>query len=65
MGKISGSKAKCRWFNPSDEKVFEIGAYPVSGLRSYTPPSEGDWVIVIDNLDAKLPSPGSESLIKQ
>jgi hypothetical protein len=63
LGNIIGSKARCWWFNPSDGKAIEIGTYPVSGLRSFTPPSEGDWVIVIDNLASKLPAPGSEALI--
>jgi hypothetical protein len=64
MGKINGSKAKCWWYNPSDGRAAEIGIYSTSGIETFTPDSDGDWVIVIDNVAANLPAPGSEVLIE-
>jgi hypothetical protein len=63
MSIIHGEKAKCWWFNPSSGKVMFIGEYTNSGIRSFTPDSEGDWVLVIDNTSIKLPAPGSQLLI--
>jgi len=63
MSKISGKKAKCWWYNPSDGKAIVIGTYNNSGFRSLTPDSEGDWVLVIDNESRKLPAPGSQLFI--
>jgi hypothetical protein len=59
MSKIPGKKAKCWWYNPSNGKAIAIGTYSNSGFRSFTPDSEGDWVLVIDNASMKLPAPGS------
>jgi hypothetical protein len=60
---INGEKAKCWWYDPSAGKAVEIGKYKTSGVHSFTPPSAGDWVLVIDNDSAKLPVPGSGPLI--
>jgi hypothetical protein len=49
MNRIDGSEAKCWWYDPSDGIATEIGAYSSSGIRSFTPVSEGDWVLVVDN----------------
>lgn len=64
MTGIHGDKAKCWWYNPSNGKASEIGTYKTSESQSFTPPSAGDWVLVIDNDSAKLPAPGSEAMIR-
>jgi hypothetical protein len=64
MSSIRGMKAKCWWYDPADGIATEIGIYPVSGSHNFAPPSEGDWLLVIDNYTANLPAPGSESLVK-
>jgi hypothetical protein len=63
MTGIHGNMAKCWWYNPSDGKALEIGTYKTSGVHSFTPLSEGDRILVIDNDAAKFPAPGSEALI--
>ena len=63
MSKINGSEARCWWYNPSDGMATEIGIYSTSGEATFTPGSDGDWVLVIDNVTANLPAPGSEILI--
>ena len=50
MSKISGFEAQCSWYDPSDGSTTVIGAYPTSGNQYFTPPSSGDWVLVIDGV---------------
>ena len=59
MSKIHGSEARCWWYNPSDGRATEIGIYSTSGKATFTPGSDGDWVLVIDNVTANLPAPGN------
>jgi hypothetical protein len=49
MSKIKDSKAICWWYNPSDGKKTGIGLFPNSGFHDFTPPSSGDWLLVIDD----------------
>jgi hypothetical protein len=62
ISKISGKKARCWWYNPSDGTVLESGTFQTEGLRQFNPPSEGDWVLVIDAKSIHYPSPGGVSL---
>ena len=57
-GKISGGKAKCWWYDPSCVKTVNIGTFEAREYNNFTPSSEGDWVLVIDNASANLPEPG-------
>jgi hypothetical protein len=63
MRKVHGVQARCWWYNPSDGSPKEIGVFPVSGSHKFTPPTDGDWLLVIDNAAAKLSAPGSKALI--
>jgi hypothetical protein len=63
MSKISGGKAKCWWYNPADGKTISIGTFNNSGFRSFTPNSNGDWVLVIDNASMKWSAPGNQIFI--
>jgi hypothetical protein len=64
MTKItSASKmAKGWWFNPSNGATTPIGNFANAGSHSFTPPDSNDWVLVIDDADAKLPAPGGAAL---
>ena len=59
MSKISGSEAKVWWFNPRTGNATASGEFPTQGSRQFTPPAEGDWVLVIDDAARKLPAPGA------
>ncbi len=59
MTKVSGSQAKAWWFNPVSGQASLIGTYPTTGSQSFTPPSSGDWVLVLDNASLGLGAPGS------
>ena len=58
MAKVSGSQARAWWFDPSPGQATSIGSYPTTGSRSFTPPSSGDWVLVLDDSGLGLAAPG-------
>jgi hypothetical protein len=58
MAKISGKLAAAWWFNPRTGRANLAGAFETSGKRQFTPPSEGDWVLVLDDQSRDLPAPG-------
>jgi hypothetical protein len=61
MSKMSGARARAWWFDPRTGKALAGGDYPTSGRRELTPPSEGDWVLVLDDASLNRLSPGSGS----
>jgi hypothetical protein len=58
MTKIAGRTAKAWWFNPRTGKADVAGEFPAKGHREFTPPGEGDWVLVLDDDSRKAPPPG-------
>ena len=59
MGKISGKQATVWWYNPRSGKSHLFGRFPTSGKRQFSPPGEGDWVLVLDDSSRGLPAPGN------
>jgi hypothetical protein len=52
LGKISGSKLKCAWFNPRSGDLAPFGDIENTGTHLFTPPSQGfgsDWVLVLED----------------
>jgi hypothetical protein len=52
MGKISGSRVKCSWFNPRSGDAYSAGEFDNTGQHLFTPPSVGfgsDWVLILDD----------------
>jgi Protein of unknown function (DUF4038)/Putative collagen-binding domain of a collagenase len=60
MSIIRAAQAKCWWYNPSNGNAIFIGTCMNSRFRSFTPDSDGDWVLVIDNASMKLSAPGHQ-----
>lgn len=58
LGKLSVKNIRAWWFNPRDGKASSIGTFPVDAAKNFTPPSEGDWVLVLDDAAKPLPPPG-------
>lgn len=56
---ISGSQKNAWWFNPRDGSATVFDLSSSSGSLVVSPPSSGDWVLVIDDAAANLPEPGS------
>jgi len=60
MNSVSGTKAVAWWFNPRTGQVIEKGKFPTSGKREFSPESEGDWVLVLDDAASNLTRPGTK-----
>lgn len=58
LSKISGQEAQCAWYNPRDGSYELIGTFTTKEHKDFTPPSEEDWVLLIDDASKKFPPPG-------
>jgi hypothetical protein len=58
MTKISGNSANAWWFNPRTGRSSSAGEFATKGTKQFTPPGEGDWVLVLDDTGLKAPAPG-------
>lgn len=65
LGKTSGTKVACYWYNPRNGENFPIGTFSNSGSREFSTPDELDWVLVIDDVNAKYPTPGTVDIWKK
>jgi hypothetical protein len=59
LSAITGEAVQVWWFNPRNGQSDELGEYSTSGPRSFEPPTEDDWVLVLDAAEAGYPPPGS------
>jgi hypothetical protein len=57
--KVAGSQVKAWWFDPKSGKAADAGTFLARGTREFTPPKEGDWVLVLDDAARQLPPPGA------
>lgn len=48
MSKITGSNARCRWYDPATGQYTTIGTYSASGTRDFTTVDTDDCLLVID-----------------
>jgi len=60
LTKISGKTAEARWFNPRTGEAVAEGEFPTSGRKQFTPPGDGDWVLVLDDAARKAVAPGAK-----
>jgi len=62
LGTISGHEVKGWWYNPRTGEASEIGTFPNSGTKEFTPPGKSDrgndWVLVLDDVTRDFPPPG-------
>ena len=58
MSKLAGTSAQAWWYNPRTGKVDSAGKFPTGAKQKFTPPSEGDWVLVLDDASRNLAAPG-------
>ncbi len=49
MTRLTGVSVVAAWFDPRSGRTQWVGQYPVRGERTFTPPSEEDWVLVLDD----------------
>jgi PKD repeat protein len=65
MTKIISSTSTVQgwWFDPQTGATLNLGAFSNSGKQNFRPPDSNDWVLVLDDASAKLPAPGTSTLI--
>jgi hypothetical protein len=59
MAKIAGTKANAWWFDPRTGAPQLIGQLVTEGMVILTPPSDDDWVLVLDDASRNYPAPGA------
>jgi hypothetical protein len=58
LSKVTGTTARGWWFNPRNGDAQPAGEFPTTGTPGFTPPGEGDWVLVLDDAARGLDRPG-------
>lgn len=62
LSRLSASTAEAWWFDPRTGDATRIAGYAATGNVQFTPPSAGDWVLVIDDAGAGFDPPGGKDL---
>lgn len=57
LGRLAGERVQAAWFNPRTGETTTIDETPGKTRRTFTPPGEGDWVLVLDTAARDLPTP--------
>lgn len=60
LSRVGDTTATAWWFDPASGQPQLIGSFPASGEREFTPPSSGDWVLVVDAASAGFRPPGAD-----
>jgi hypothetical protein len=58
MGKLSKAGMTAWWFDPRSGLASAGGTIAATGAHAFTPPGDGDWVLVLDDVSAHRPPPG-------
>lgn len=59
MSKVSGKLASAWWFNPRTGQATSGGKFATTGKKQFTPPADGDWVLVLEDGAHSLLAPGA------
>jgi hypothetical protein len=58
MSTLAAGRANAWWFEPRSGNASAGGTFEAKGSVQFTPPSEGDWVLVLDNASKLSAAPG-------
>lgn len=58
LTKLSGTKINAWWFNPSKGEVLRAGEFTEKKNTVFEPPTEGDWVLGLDDAAKSFSKPG-------
>ncbi|NLE45518.1 MAG: hypothetical protein GX620_12430, partial [Chloroflexi bacterium] len=59
LTQIRGRTVRGWWFDPRTGEARLAGEYPATGARDFSPPGDGDWVLVLDDSDRGYAAPGA------
>jgi hypothetical protein len=60
LGKISGGRVQCWWYNPRSGDSTDAGQFENKGTQAFVAPSEGfgsDWVLIVDDVSKSYKPP--------
>jgi hypothetical protein len=49
LTRLTGSLVEASWYDPRTGRSIWLGQFPVRGTRTFTPPGDDDWVLVLDD----------------
>jgi hypothetical protein len=55
---LAGERVTGWWFNPRTGESEAAGEFATGSILHFTPPAEGDWALVLDDVALGLPPPG-------
>lgn len=58
LTKLSGAKVSATWFDPRTGETTSAGQFTDKKLHAFEPPTEGDWVLVLDDAAKAFPKLG-------
>ena len=58
LSKLAGERVAAFWFNPRTGVHHPIGEFTDKRPHAFTPPSDGDWVLMLVDKATKLPAQG-------
>jgi hypothetical protein len=58
LTKVSGQITQGWWFNPRDGETMSIGTFRTRASKELHPPSDGDWVLILDDAGKRYGPPG-------
>jgi hypothetical protein len=59
LTRISGTRTHAWWYQPSTGIAQYLNQFSDSPAQTFTPPSDGDWLLVLDDAAKNLKSPGT------
>jgi len=58
MSSLAKGQANAWWYEPRSGKASSGGKFDAAGSREFTPPAEGDWVLVLESTSRPALPPG-------
>jgi hypothetical protein len=58
LAEISGTTVRAWWFDIATGTAIAAGEFPTVGRHDFTPPSDGSFVLVLDDASRGFPPPG-------
>lgn len=59
LTKLFSERIVASWFNPRTGEATRLGGFTDKNRRTFEPPADGDWVLLLDVAAKKYPAPGS------
>ncbi|MDA4129827.1 MAG: glycoside hydrolase family 140 protein [Thaumarchaeota archaeon] len=58
LSKMGPNRVNVWWYDPATGKSIHVGEYSATGKREFSPPENGDWVLILDDASKSFSVPG-------